>query len=85
MTKRLVLSAAVALAAALLLAPDALAHGIVGREDLPIPRWLFGWAAVAVLVVSFVGLAVLWPRERLESAAERDVVRIPVALEIRPK
>ena len=28
--------------AAAILAPDALAHGIVGREDLPIPRWLFG-------------------------------------------
>ena len=41
------------------------AHGIVGREDLPIPRWLFGWAATAVLVISFVALAVLWPQPRL--------------------
>ena len=30
---------------ALLLAPDALAHGLVGKQDLPIPRWLFSWAA----------------------------------------
>jgi hypothetical protein len=59
-----------------------LAHGIVGRQDLPIPRWLFGWAAAAVLVVSFVGLAVLWTRPRLERAAERRLLRVPVALEV---
>jgi hypothetical protein len=43
-----------------------LAHGIVGRTDLPIPQWLFGWAAAVVLVVSFVALAVLWPKPRLQ-------------------
>jgi len=69
-------------ALALLGAPDALAHGIVGREDLPIPRWLFGWAATAVLVVSFVALAVLWPTARLERSGERPVLRTPRVLEI---
>jgi hypothetical protein len=44
----------------------ALAHGLVGRADLPIPEWLFAWGAAVVLVVSFVALAVLWPRPRLE-------------------
>jgi hypothetical protein len=43
-----------------------IAHGIVGRSDLPIPEWLFGWAAAIVLIVSFVALAVLWPEPRLE-------------------
>jgi hypothetical protein len=43
-----------------------LAHGLVARSDLPIPEWLFGWAAAMVLVVSFVALAVLWPEPRLE-------------------
>ena len=43
-----------------------IAHGIVGRKDLPIPEWLFGWAAAVVLVVSFVALAVLWPQPRLQ-------------------
>lgn len=43
-----------------------IAHGIVGRSDLPIPEWLFGWAAAVVLVVSFVALAVLWPQPRLQ-------------------
>ena len=43
-----------------------IAHGIVGRTDLPIPEWLFGWGAAMVLVVSFVALAVLWPDPRLQ-------------------
>jgi hypothetical protein len=59
-----------------------LAHGIVGREDLPIPRWLFGWAATVVLVASFVALAVLWPTPRLEHARARAVLRVPRILEV---
>ena len=42
------------------------AHGLAQREQLPIPQWLFAWAAAAVLVISFFALAVLWPRPRLE-------------------
>ena len=30
-----------------------LAHGLVQRANLPLPEWLFGWAAAVVLVVSF--------------------------------
>ena len=56
---------------------SALAHGLVGRQDLPIPKWLFGWAAAAVLVASFVALAVLWPKPRLEQAPERRVAGVP--------
>lgn len=53
--------------AALLVAPaSALAHGLVGKADLPIPLWLFIWAAGAVLALSFAGLAVAWSRPRLE-------------------
>jgi hypothetical protein len=54
--------------AATLAAPaTASAHGgPIQRTALPIPEWLFGWAAAAVLVVSFAALAVLWPRPRLE-------------------
>ena len=68
---------------ALAVLPDAaLAHGLVGRQDLPIPRWLFAWAAAVELVVSFVALAVLWPRPRLEDATERRVWRVPAVLEV---
>ncbi|WP_372789859.1 fenitrothion hydrolase [Paraconexibacter sp.] len=65
-------------------ADPAFAHGIVGKQDLPIPRWLFAWGAAVVLVVSFVALAVLWPQPRLERSTrrERPVVRVPVAAEV---
>jgi len=54
-----------------------LAHGLVGKQDLPIPEWLFGWAAAVVLIVSFVALATLWPAPRLETPRRR---RLPVPL-----
>src|SRR5437016_2082384 len=57
--------------AALAVPATAAAHGLAQRENLPIPQWLFGWAAAVVLVVSFFGLAVLWPRPRLEPAPWR--------------
>lgn len=62
----------------------AAAHGLVGKQDLPIPRWLFTWAAAVVLVVSFVALAVLWPRPRLErqDADGTRVLSVPVVLEV---
>jgi hypothetical protein len=70
--------AALLLGAAGLAAPaTASAHGLVGRQDLPIPRWLFAWGAAVVLVASFVGLAVLWATPRLQQVTERR--RFPVA------
>jgi hypothetical protein len=49
------------------------AGGLIGRSDLPIPEWLFGWAAAMVLVISFVALAVLWPEPRLERGRWRPL------------
>jgi hypothetical protein len=49
------------------------AHGIVQRSQLPIPEWLFAWGAAAVLCVSFVALAALWPQPRLEHASWRPL------------
>ena len=66
MRRRLAFSLAAACGLALALPGVAAAHGLVGRQDLPIPRWLFAWGAAVVLVLSFVALAVLWPRPRLE-------------------
>jgi hypothetical protein len=59
-----------------------IAHGVVGRADLPIPVFWFGVAAAAVLVVSFLMLAAGWTRPRLESPPERPLVRIPLAVEV---
>jgi hypothetical protein len=60
------LSAAGLVLALLLWPRPAEAHGLVQRASLPIPEWLFGWAATVVLVISFVALAVLWSRPKLE-------------------
>jgi hypothetical protein len=79
---RLRLAAATAAVAALALPEAASAHGLVGRQDLPIPRWLFAWGAATVLVVSFVGLATLWPKPRLQVLQERVVARLPKILDV---
>lgn len=54
---------------------EALAHGLqlVGRQDLPVPSWLFGWAAAAVLIASFAVLAVSWREPRFTHASWRPV------------
>ena len=66
---RRALSALVALGAAAAVWPaTAAAHGLVQRANLPIPEWLFGWGAAIVLVVSFLALAALWPRPKLEGS-----------------
>jgi predicted outer membrane lipoprotein len=79
---RIVLAgAAAALAAVALLPQVAGAHGLVGRADLPIPTWLFGWAAAIVLAASFAALGALWREPRLEKPRERRVARIPRAVD----
>jgi len=62
-------------AALLFLPAVAEAHGLAQRPPLPIPQWLFAWAAAAVLVISFFALAVLWPTPRLEQDNWRPLVR----------
>ncbi len=52
--------------AALALPQVAAAHALIAREDLPIPAWLFAWAASVVLIVSFFALSVLWKQPRFE-------------------
>jgi hypothetical protein len=59
-----------------------IAHGIVGRADLPIPIAWFAVAAVVVLVVSFLALAVGWSRPRFERVPERPLARIPLVVEV---
>jgi hypothetical protein len=49
------------------------AHGIGGRQDLPVPLGISVLAAVVVLVVSFVALAALWKTPRWQEP-ERPVV-----------
>jgi hypothetical protein len=42
------------------------AHALVAKQDLPIPAWLFAWAASIVLVVSFFALSAAWRRPQFE-------------------
>jgi predicted outer membrane lipoprotein len=81
-TLRIAAAASAAVLAALaLLPPAAGAHGLVGRADLPIPTWLFGWAAAIVLAASFGALGALWREPRLQEAGTRRVGRVPRALD----
>ncbi len=75
--RRLLAPALGASGAALLYPASAQAHGIVGRADLPIPVWLFSWAAAIVLVVSFVALSALWTRPQLQSEHRVRLFRLP--------
>jgi hypothetical protein len=58
-----VLSAACALP--LVVPSPALAHGLGGITNLPVPGWLFLVGGGTVLVVSFIALGLLWPEPRL--------------------
>ena len=73
--------AATALLTILAAPATASAHGLVGKQDLPIPQWLFAWTAAVVLIASFVGLAALWQEPRIAGLRERAVIRVPALLE----
>ena len=75
--RRGALAVVLASVGALALPPAASAHGIVGKTDLPIPRWLFAWAASVVLIASFIGLATLWPSPRLQQVRARALTALP--------
>jgi hypothetical protein len=47
------------------------AHALVAKQDLPIPAWLFAWAASIVLVVSFFALSAAWRKPRFEEERRR--------------
>jgi hypothetical protein len=42
------------------------AHALIVKQDLPIPAWLFAWAASIVLIASFFALSVAWRKPRFE-------------------
>jgi hypothetical protein len=49
------------------------AHALASRQDLPIPAWLFAWAASIVLIVSFFALSAAWRKPRFEDEHERPL------------
>jgi hypothetical protein len=72
---RIATGAALAVPVALAVPEAALAHALVGRQDLPIPAWLFAWAASLVLIVSFALLSVAWKAPRLQEEGWRPLAR----------
>jgi len=63
---------ATAAAVAVLLPARAWAHAtLIGREDLPLPEWLFIYGALLILVVSFVGLLLAWRKPHFEDRPAR--------------
>jgi len=80
-TRRTAVVLTLLLSGPLWLPATALAHGLVGKQDLPIPRWLFAWAAATVLVVSFLALALLWPTARLQHARDWRLTPLPRLLD----
>ena len=74
---------ACALLGAGVVAPEAAsAHGVSGLTSLPVPAWLFAWAAAIVLVVSFVLLTALWATPRLQGGYDRRLCAWPAALSV---
>jgi drug/metabolite transporter (DMT)-like permease len=52
----------------LLAAPPALAHGLPSPPGVPVPGYVFAYAAAAVLAGSFYALSRLWREPKLEGA-----------------
>jgi hypothetical protein len=47
------------------------AHALASRKDLPIPAWLFAWAASIVLIASFFALSAAWRKPQFEDERRR--------------
>lgn len=63
--------------------PEAFAHGLAERSDLPLPGWLVAWGAAIVLALSFFLFASFWRTPRLETSVPRErfgTPRIAVAI-----
>jgi hypothetical protein len=51
------------------------AHALASRQDLPVPAWLFAWAASIVLIVSFFALSAGWRKPQFEDERRRPFGR----------
>jgi hypothetical protein len=69
--RRTAAAAAGASVLSLATAPAALAHGLPSPPGVPVPGYVFAYAAGAVLAGSFFALSRLWQEPRLEGARSR--------------
>jgi hypothetical protein len=49
------------------------AHALASRQDLPVPAWLFAWAASIVLIASFFALSAAWRKPIFEDEHRRPL------------
>ncbi len=49
------------------------AHALASRQDLPVPAWLFAWAASIVLIASFFALSAGWREPKFEDEHRRSL------------
>ncbi len=52
------------------------AHALLVKQDLPVPAWLFAWAASVVLIASFFALSVGWRKPRFEDERWRPIAAL---------
>ncbi len=78
MTRR-VLATGLAVSTLLIVPAPALAHGIGGRQDLPVPLSYFIGGAGLALVISFVALSSRWREPRLQDGPHSRPLRWPGA------
>jgi hypothetical protein len=65
-------AALVAAAGLMTLFPQlASAHALIGKQDLPLPQWLFIYGSLVILIVSFAGLLLGWREPRIEGKPDR--------------
>jgi hypothetical protein len=60
------------------------AHALIGKQDLPVPEWLFIYGTLVILVVSFVGLLIGWREPRFQETDERPLERFSRVVTSRP-
>lgn len=77
MTHRRAVLASVTMTAVIAWPSRAMAHGVGGRSDLPVPLSYFLAGAATVLVVTFLALAILWRRPRLQGEPAMKPIRFP--------
>jgi hypothetical protein len=65
--RRIALTACAVLSVGAVSPAVASAHSLVQEEALPLPVRFFTWGAAAVVVVSFLALAILWREPKLEA------------------
>jgi hypothetical protein len=81
-TRSIVATLTVAIATSLAIPAAAFAHGLPSPPGIPVPGYVFAYAAAAVLAGSFFALSRLWQQPRLEGARTKPLFAMPRVVDI---